>query len=380
MRIGVDARTLTEEFPSGVTIYAYHCIQAMVQAAPGEQFLLFVSGYQQTIVDRPLIQAVLEHPNVTLKHLRWPNKLFHGLALIGLAPRIDKFLGNIDVLFVPNVHLLPTSNDCPVVLTMHDLSHELFPECLSWRRRLWHRAVCIQKLVRRAQHIIAVSNNTKHDIVKLYHVAANRVTTIYPGISTTVQNSNAETALSLPKRYALILATLEPRKNILATLQAFQIYKQHYPNSELELVIIGGAGWKSRLVMRLLHDQPYFHYFGYVSDTQKMQALKAARLLLYPSLYEGFGLPPLEALCYTVPTIASLAGAIPEIMQQSAYYVHPYSPAELAEAIHMIDQDEALREQLLHESKAVLGRYDWTKTARATLSVLRRATLSSIGT
>lgn len=373
MRIGIDARALTETHPSGITIYTYYTVEAMVRQAPQDHFILFISGYHQKLVEQSGLQKLCQYPNVTCKHLRWPNKFFHGLALLGLAPKIDQFLGDVDVVFVPNVHMLPITKQCPVVLTVHDLSFVVFPECLSWKRRLWHYAVNVPKLLQRVQRIITVSDTTRHDLTHIYQVADSKISTIYPGVPAQQVVTPTQSSIKLPKKYALILATLEPRKNILATIQAFQIYRTKQPESSLELVVVGGAGWKSQRVIQQLHSKPYYHYYGYVSEDQKQQILKQAYFLIYPSLYEGFGFPPLEALQHDVPTIASNAGAIPEIMQASAYYVHPYSVAELAEAIHLLDTDTRLRQQLLSVKQNVLQRYDWTKAAQATLTVLRQA-------
>lgn len=376
MRIGIDARTLTEVKPSGVTIYAYHIIRAMVQLAPQDDFILFISGYNARLGERSLLQILGRYPNVTVKQLHWPNKIFHSLTLLGLAPTVDRFLGKVDVLFVPNLHILRVAQRCPIVLTVHDLSHVLFPECLSWRRRLWHRAVNVPKLVQRAQHLIAVSDTTKHDLMKLYHLADDRITTIYPGVPASGISSSVA-LVKLPSHYAVVLATLEPRKNILATIQAFQKYRHAHPDSQLELVVVGGVGWKSRQVLQALHSRSDIHYYGYVTDEQKQQVLQQAHILIYPSLYEGFGFPPLEALRYNVPTIAGNAGAMPEIMQAAAYYVQPYSVAELAEAINLVDRDTVLRGQLLNARQTVLQRYNWTKSAQATLEVLRQAAFST---
>lgn len=368
MRIGVDARPLAEAQPSGISSYAFYCIRAMAQRSTNDEFILFTSG--TTRPNNKWLSELEEFPNVTRHHLSWPNKLFHSLGLLGLTPSIDKQLGNIDVLFAPNLHIMPLSASVPLVLTVHDVSFKLYSQCLSWRRRLWHRAVKPAALMQRAASIIAVSTSTGKDCIREYQLPKEKVHTV---LSAVPEASAAESVEQLPKQYALAISTIEPRKNIQALVTAFQYYREQHPDSTLELVIAGSAGWKSSDTIKQIQNTSYIHYYGYVTPGQKTTLLQSARLFVYPSLYEGFGFPPLEAMQAHTPVLASRVGALPEVLGNAAYYVDPYSIVDLSAGIHALATDETLRNTLTTLSAQVLQRLSWKACADATLNILHES-------
>lgn len=365
MRIGIDGRCLLEVEPTGVSWYAFNVIQQLAKLYPEQSFMIFVSGLkaQSSFID----QLVLL-PNIVLKHLRIPNKLFHAVGLVSTHFALDYYLKNIDVLFVPNLHILPLRTNVPVVLTVHDLSFKLYPEFLSQRRRLWHQVVQPEKLFVRANKIIAVSNITKQDLVSEYPISNEKIQVVHSAMP---ELAVAEPLANLPQRYAVVMSTLEPRKNILAIVQAFELFCKRYSNSKLELVLIGGTGWKSQAIMDASIHNARVHYYGYVTPGQKVTALQNAQALFYPSIYEGFGLPPLEALSLHVPVVASHTGALPEVLGNAAYYVDPYSMPDLVEAFRVMDVDEIFRQRLITAGQVVQQRYSWEKTARETFEVLQ---------
>ncbi|MBI2415735.1 MAG: glycosyltransferase family 4 protein [Candidatus Kerfeldbacteria bacterium] len=369
MRIGIDARSITEAQPSGISTYAVAVIQAMAQAAPDTEFVLFVSGRKlgQTV----LLKQLQQQSNISWRHIQLPNKLFHGASVLQLMPAIEHWLGAIDVMFAPNWHILPLAQHTPLVVTVHDTSYQLYPQFLSWRRRAWHWAVQPQHLLQRANEIIAVSHSTRQAVLQQYHLSPRHVHTIYSGVPTLP--AAAPISVTLPLHYCAALSTLEPRKNTLALVQAFIYFKQRHPTSQLALVLMGQQGWKSRQLLRTITGQRDIYYLGYVTPAQKTYVLKQASWFMYPSIYEGFGFPPLEALQLNCPVIASWAGAIPEILGQAAYYIDPYSITSIAHAITTFEYDPAIRSQLLAAAPAVLARYHWQRTAKATLAVLQQA-------
>ncbi len=368
MIIGVDARSLTETHPSGVSIYCFFLIQACAVASPADTFVLFTSGYHQ----KPslFLQELLALPNVQVKHLAWPNKLFHGLALLGLAPKIDKIIGGCDVLLAPNLHFIPLSRSVPLVVTVHDLTFELYNQFLSFRRKVWHRAVRPQHLLQHANAIIAVSETTRQDILHHYAVPEHRVNMIH---SAAPVSTLPEKLDGLPEHYCLALSTIEPRKNIAALVVAFTEFVKRFPNSTTDLVVIGSGGWKSAATIHTMRQHPRIHYFGYVNDAQKAYALNHARGFIYPSIYEGFGFPPLEAANADIPIIVSQVGALPEVLKDAAYYIDPYSIEDIITAFEQLDTNPEWRDQHIEDLKHVANLYSWKHTAEATLKVLRQS-------
>lgn len=372
MIIGVDARSLTESHPSGVSIYCFSLIKACALLSPNDTFKLFTSGYQQK--PSVFLEQLLTLPNVQVTHLGWPNKVFHGLAVLGIAPKIDKILGGCDVLLAPNLHFIPLSKSVPLVVTVHDLTFELYNQFLSFRRKAWHRAVRPHRLLQRANAIIAVSVTTRQDILHHYaassKISADKIKTIH---SAAPVAGEPEILEALPKRYCLALSTIEPRKNIAALVEAFTEFVRRFPDSTIELVVIGSGGWKSATTIKAMYAHPRIHYFGYVSEEQKMYAVQHATGFIYPSIYEGFGFPPLEAIRAGVPVIVSQAGALPEILGTGAYYIDPYSIEDMITVFKNLDTNVAWRLQLIEQGKTTLNLYSWEKTAEATLKVLRQS-------
>lgn len=372
MIVGVDARSLTELHPSGVSIYCFSLIKACAQASPTDTFVLFTSGYR--VQPSRFIKELTTLPNVQVVHLSWPNKIFHSLALLGIAPRIDKLIsnkyGSCDVLLAPNLHFIPVSLSTPLVVTVHDLTFELYNQFLSLRRKLWHIAVRPKRLLQRAQAIIAVSETTRQDILQQYAVPAERVHTIH---SAAPAPSDPEVLEQLPERYCLALSTIEPRKNVAAIVAAFTEFVRQFPESTTDLVVIGSGGWKSNDTIQAMQAHPRIHYFGYVTEGQKQYALQRARGFIYPSIYEGFGFPPLEALRSEIPVIVSQAGALPEILGNAAYYVDPYSIEDMITVFTALDINDNWRQQLIIQGQQNANTYNWEATAHATLKVLRQA-------
>lgn len=373
IRIGVDARSLTESQPSGISIYTYHIIEALARIAPDYEFVLFTSGSQ--LPSSTLLSYLGDLPNVFLHHLGTPNKLFHSLAIVKLAPGIDRYLSKVDVVFAPNINILPISRHTPLVMTWHDVSYKLYNQFLSLRRSLWHTVVAPQTLATRAKHIIAVSQTTKQDLQSVYGLNENKITVIHSGVPKLPVTITTIPELPLVQRpYFLVLSTIEPRKNIAAVLEAYQMWAQQYSTTiPVDLVVVGAAGWKSQSLIRTMQQNPHMHYVGYVSEDQKLQLLRKTRALIYPSIYEGFGLPPLEAMQQGVPVIASWSGALPEILGNAAYYVNPYSVHDLRTALDRIHTNEPLRQYYIEQQTSVLQRYSWERCAQATLKVLHSA-------
>lgn len=339
MRLGIDARSLLESHPSGVSLYTAELLRALLTLPERQDTIcLFTSGWN---VPTDRLEPFLAYPQVEWKHLPIPNKLF----ALHLAPKIDRVLGGIGVLFTPNWNFTPVSRDCPVILTVHDCSVQLYPHLLSAKQRWWHRLIQPTKQLKRAQHIIAVSETTRTDFIQHFQVPKRRITTIYSGAPTPVKPVLVS---HLPNEYVVAIGTGEGRKNI-------ELIRQ--TALPLPVVVIGetAAG------------------YGYLSAGEKWYVLRHAQALVYVSLYEGFGFPPLEAWQASVPVIASATGAIPEICGSAALYVNPYSANDIASAIRAMLSDALLRSQLIAAGHERLKQFQWEQTARATLQVLHQA-------
>lgn len=357
LRIGIDARSLLEAHPSGVSQYTQSLLEALLQLPNRSATLcLFTAGQQ---VNTAKVEQLAKAANVEWKHLAWPNKILHSATLLHLAPSIEQVLGGVDVMFLPNWHFFPHRKTVPYVLTIHDCTTQLYPQLLSGKRKLWHQLLGQKRLVQRARHLIAVSDTTKQDVQNYFGITDERITTIWSGAPHPV---TPQPVSGLPKKYILALGTLEPRKNSPALLQAMQQVRQMDP--ELELVMVGDRGWQS------ISGE---HYIGYRNEAEKWYLLQQAQALVYPSLYEGFGFPPLEAFQVGTPVLASFTGALPEVCGEAALYVNPYAVRDIAQSIYTIVHDQSLRNRLTTAGKKRVQAFDWQRTAARTLQVLEQS-------
>ncbi|EKD76631.1 MAG: mannosyltransferase B-like protein [uncultured bacterium] len=360
MRIGIDGRSLLETEPSGVSIYTAELIRALAQLPHAHELKIFLSGANLPTKRLAWLKTL---PHTTIHHLRWPNKLFHCAALFGLAPKIDMVCGGVDVLFAPNWHMLPRSVNVPLVLTVHDMAYTLYPQFLSWRRQLWHLAIRPAVVLRQAKKIIAVSQTTAASL----QAYAAKVTVVHSAVPSL---PSAEPVLELPQQYVVCVGTLEPRKNLMALVAALQRYRSNQPNSKLHLVLLGSSGWRSGKLRRQLQQDDFVHYFGYITPGQKRFVIERAAALFYPSIYEGFGFPPLEALAVGTPVVTSNTGALPEVLGLSAWYCNPYSQQDLVTLLQMFAERPRINPPYYQSTWQSLH---WQNTAAATLRVLEQA-------
>src|SRR3989344_1143674 len=382
MRIGIDVRCLTEGRRTGVEEYTEKLLRELFSLDQDNEYVLFLNSWHETAGDFAWLEAF---PRVTLCRFRYPNKLLN-LCLWYLGrPYLDRLLGGVDVFFVPNQNFVRVSPWVPLVVTAHDLSFELFPETFSWKQRLWHFLVNFRGLARRAARIIAVSQSTAGDLQEYYGVPEEKITVVLSGKDETCQpmDRNSLTLLDVQKRYRLpyrfILSfgTFEPRKNTLMLVEAFEeLRRSGGEAAKYDLVLAGSPGWCSEGLYARIEASPFrenIRVLGFVPDEDKAALYNLASLFVYPSLYEGFGFPPLEAMASGVPVIASHASSIPEIVSDAALLVDPYQPNELLLALQAVLTDRELSERLKARGLARAARFSWKRSAEETLRVLTEA-------
>jgi len=281
-------------------------------------------------------------------------------------------------LFHATEHLLPPLRHIPTVLTVHDLIFERFPQYHKRLNRLFlTRAMPL--FTRRASAIIAISQATAADLVHFYGIPRERIHVIYEAPAPHFRPPPEEEirrvrrAYGLPPRYMLTVGTIEPRKNLGRLLQAFeQLHGQGLVDG---LVIVGAKGWLYESFFQQLAQSPvrdHVHLPGFVPDADLPPLYAGATLFVLPSLFEGFGLPALEAMASGAPVALARSGALPEVGGDAACYFDPTRVEEMVRVLGKCLDDAALREHMRQAGLAQAARFSWQKTAEQTASLYRR--------
>ncbi|MFW5885129.1 MAG: glycosyltransferase family 4 protein [Patescibacteria group bacterium] len=354
MRIGIDARCLQEGRNTGVEEYARGLIKRLAASYPKDQLILFVNSFGAVKEDFGWLGEV---DNIEIKTFKIPNKLLNLSFWLFDFPRVDKMIGGTDVFFVPNFCFISLSRNCKKVLTVHDLSFEWMPETFSLKRRLWHFFVNPRRMCRRFDRILAVSDSTKQDLKSLYGINLQKIEVKQPFFDNAFlerynRNNFREKDITrvcnkynLPRNYILFLGTIEPRKNINALIQAFDYWKQSHKSNDLKLVIAGQRGWLYEKIFQEANKSDFKEeiiFTEFIEEEDKPFVYAGAWLFVFPSLFEGFGFPPLEAMASGVPVIASNHSSIPEVLGDEAILINPYRSYEIYLAINILLKDKKM--------------------------------------
>lgn len=401
MTIGIDIRVLAKGTRTGIEEYVLNLLPRLLALDKNIKYKLFYNAFKKIKLD----YSWLGLPNVELCESKIPNRILDFFSQIFKRPKINKFLGDIDIFFSP--HFLPVSlpPKCKHVITFHDLSFEHHAQFFSPPRKLWHFLTFPKQQARKADEIITDSQSTKEDLVKIYKINPDRIAVIYLGISKDLKP--IETAnprfheigikYNLPEKFVLYFGTIEPRKNLISIIKAFELAKDRFLNpdletswrgfegiiveqkkgafSDLKLVIAGARGWLYRGIFRAAKNSKYkkdIIFTGLIEDKDKPYLYNLAKAFVYPSFFEGFGFPPLEAMACGIPTIVSNASSLSEIVGDGAIMIDPYNVDELSYAIKKVLEDEDLRNELVKKGLKQAKKFDWDKTAREVLEVFKK--------
>lgn len=381
MKIGIDIRCLAEGNRTGVEEYTIGFLKRLFEQDSENEYLLFINSFKKVKED---LSWLKQYPNVEVRNFGFPNKLLNFAMWFLRWPKIDILLGGVDVFFAPNISFISISNKCKFVLTIHDLSFERFPEYFSRKRRLWHYIVNPRLLCKRADKILAVSKSTKDDLMMLYGMPQDKIEVAYPHLdikSFSDSDISGQKTLrmmrdyKLPDEFILFLGTIEPRKNIISLVKAFEHLKQSnkiYKN--LKLVIAGRVGWSYEKIIETVEtsvNRDDILFTGFINDADKAVLYKLAKVFVYPSFFEGFGFPPVEAMASGVPVVTSNCSSIPEVVQDAAVLVDPYRPAEISLAIKLLLDDKVLYNDFIKKGERHVEKIEERKAKENLLEYLK---------
>ncbi len=359
MQILADVRLLGRGGLSGIEEYTRNLLGALLRSDRDNQYTLFYNGWRK---------EPLDFPGAKIADWSIPNKVFDLASRFIGVPKIGERLG-ADLVFSPHFNVL-ASDRVPRVITFHDLSFIHHPYFFSRRQRFWHWLQNIKSQARAAARLIAVSEFTKGDLVDLFGVPPEKISVIYSGVADGLSKAAAKPSGARPN--ILYLGTLEPRKNVPAIIRAFNILKSERAFADWQLVLAGKPGWLYESIIKEAADSPYRRdiiFKGAVSPEERVLLYNSAEVFVYPSLFEGFGFPPLEAQKCGCPVIVSDRTSLPEVIGESGLSVNPWKVEELAAAIREVAVNRGLREKLIATGYANAARFTWKKTAAATKSL-----------
>lgn len=361
---------------SGVGQYIYALMDSMSRLAPDDDFLIYCNAANEPNYKFPT-------PNSSTK--TWGlNGAPRAVRLSYEAAFLPKEIGKAGLdLFHGASNFLPAlPSNCPYVVTVHDLSYHVHPErCPPVRRYYWYAMT--RRTIALAERIITISENSRRDIERFFPGTGDKIRVIPEAAHSRFQPVNTSREKSGLQRfeeklggrpYLLYLGTLEPGKNVARIIQAFDRVVGRFP--EHQLVLAGDKGWLFEPIFETMNQSPYrdrIHYLGHVSDSEAVDLFNFADVFVFPSLYEGFGLPPLEAMACGCPVITSNTSSIPEVVGDAAVKVNPLDVEELTNALQRVLENGALRQDLGAAGLVQAARFSWDKCAQETLAVYKEA-------
>jgi glycosyltransferase involved in cell wall biosynthesis len=369
VHIGINAHLLSLAHTyrgAGINRYIYNLLLNLALADQEHQYTVFLGD-----------RRFPPNPGLTLRTSWLPTT--HPLVRIGWEQLVQPF-----VLWQEKIDLLhslafvtPLISPCPSVVTIYDLSFILFPKGFKYSKRLY-LTLLTRPSARSAKRVITISESTKRDTVRLLGVSPEKVDVVYCGVDKPFcplperEVASFRQKRGLPERIILFVGTIEPRKNVARLVEAYSRLR----DGQIKLVIGGARGWLYEEVFARVEELELTGdvlFPGYIPPDELPLWYNAAELFVYPSLYEGFGLPPLEAMACGTPVITSNVSSLPEVVGKAGLTVDPMDSEGLAEAMNQVLSDGILRQSMREQGLARAGRFSWANAAQETVEVYQRA-------
>ncbi|PIU29466.1 MAG: glycosyltransferase family 1 protein [Candidatus Hydromicrobium americanum] len=380
MRIGIDISTILNHGQDiGAGRYIINLVRNLLKIDKENTYVL-TGRYTSTeyLEIAYNLKKDFENNKIELKLYRTPQKKIDLWNRFKFPP--IEFLGfKADILHCPDYLIPPTLNK-NIVLTIHDLAFIRFPEFnFDWFIKKYTGEV--KKNAYISRKIIADSKSTRNDIVRFFKIDPAKIEVVYLAAENLFKklpekekDRSVLKKYKIDKKYILSVGTIEPRKNFIALIKAFNHIKQKNTSFDYKIVIAGRTGWKSEATYEEREKSPYREdilFIGRVPDQDLVQIYNQAELFVYPSLFEGFGLPPLEAMSCGLPVIASNCSALREVVGDAGILIPPNNHKEISKQILYVLKNEKIIEELKEKSLNQAKKFNWVKTAQKTLDVYK---------
>ncbi len=370
MRIAVNARFLIKDKLEGVGWYTYEILRRMVYDHPEDEFIL--------IHDRPLAEEYIFADNVKSVKTLIPSRhpILWYLWFEHAIPRILKKL-KPDVFLSFDGHL-SIKTDVPTAYVLHDLAYLHYPNEIPHTVLRFYQKF-IPQYIDRADRIVSVSEHGKKDILKHFtHIQADTIDIVGNAARSIFKPLSITASKEIRKQYAngqkyfFYVGAVQPRKNISRLIQAFDVFAKEHP--DCQLLIVGRSAWKTEQIRKTHTESTHkdkIHFLGYVEDKTMAKLMASATAFVYPSLFEGFGVPVLEAMHCEVPIITSKQSPMAEVTDKASLQADPENINHIAEAMSKIYLDEDLGQQLVQHGKTQREKYNWDQSAKDMYRVLQ---------
>jgi glycosyltransferase involved in cell wall biosynthesis len=370
VKIIVDLRPLAGEKISGVKIYLANVLTELFRLDTKNTYFLWWNSASEKFPELEIPRS----PRFKKIHTKFSNRILNLQFLAGrrfadeLVLAADNRTEKADIFWLPDPRPVAISRNCRLVATIHDLSPTRFPQFFSVKTRIWHHFLNPQKIANSAERILAVSQFTKSELAKFWKIPAGKIAV------TPLAAKIAEEKIrpkNLPRKFILALSTLEPRKNLATLVRAFAEFREENSN-KIELVIAGDFD-REIFADPEIAKTPGVRLLGKIAESEKAGLLAAAEVFCFPSIYEGFGLPPLEAAAAGTPILVADIPPLREILGDAAQFLPPRNVDAWRVGLAKILADGKLRAKMSRAGKLRAREFSWRKTAERTLAAFSNA-------
>lgn len=362
MKIAVNTRLLLKNKLEGIGWFTFESFKRITQQHPEHEFIF--------IFDRPYHKEFIFSANITAEVIgpqaRHP-LLYHIWFNISLPRLLKKY--DVDILISPDAYI-PVKPKVKTLAVFHDLNFEYYPNIIPFAERYYYKKYFPQ-FAQKASRLATVSHFSKKDIVKNYQIDESKIDVVYNGanedfmpVDDKIKKLTRE-KYTMGKAYFIFIGALNPRKNLVNLLKAFDKFKEK-DFQEIQLLIVGEKMFKTDEIFKTYENMVYksnVFFSGRLIELELQKALASALALTYVSYFEGFGIPIVEAFYAETPVITSNVTSMPEVAGDAALLVDPFSVDEIADALKKLATDEKLREQLINKGKVRRKKFNWQKTA-----------------
>ncbi len=361
MKIAIDIRTAGGE-RTGKGWYTFHIVSNLLQLDQKNKYILYtkngIAGFEQY---KNAKMKIMDHSSAT-----WHMKVAKDVGSEG-----------VDIFFSPSSYITPSlmPKSVKTILTVHDLVAFLFPNTHNKKATMIEK-ITLKRALKKSSHIVTVSKNTKKDLLKKFKYDPDKISIVPCAGSEEFRPMDKEKLgdfikqTNLPPKFFLAVGTIEPRKNYTGLIRAFVRLNKIHP--DVNLIVVGQKGWGYEEFFNLIRKNylnQKVHTLGYLSNKSLMNLYSLSQALVFPSFYEGFGIPPLEAMRCGCPVIASNTSSIPEVVGDSAILINPENPKEITAAMQKILTDENLRKDLSRKGLTQAKKFSWRSSAEKLLEI-----------